>query len=90
MKKSFLLVVLMSLMGTVGSLGAQEPSQINNNPLAAAGNDVSAQITASPLFTAGNDTEIGGAHTLYATFVKYNTGAFKGAGTSHLRTTRPP
>lgn len=56
LKKSFSLVLLMSLMGTVVLLGAQEPAQINNNPLTAV----------------GNDTEIGGAHTLYATYAKYN------------------
>ena len=59
LKKSFLLVVLMSLIGTVVSLGAQElpPSTINNNPLTS---------------TVGNDTQIGGGHTLYATYAKYN------------------
>ncbi len=55
-KKSLSLVLLMSLMGTVVSLGAQEL----------------AQSAVSPLTVVGNDISIGGSHTLYATVVHYN------------------
>ncbi len=40
---------------------------------------------ASPLNGVGNDIQIGGAHTLYATYVKYNnTVTFKGTGYAQL------
>ena len=65
LKKSLSLVLLISLMGAVVSLGAQEL----------------AQSTVSPHTAPGNDIPIGGAHTLYATFVKYNnTVTFKPGG----------
>ena len=54
LKKSFSLVLLMSLMGTVVSLGAQElpPSSCNVSPLTSA---------------VGNDISDRRVHTLYAT-----------------------
>lgn len=55
-KKSFSLVLLMALIGTVASLGAQD----------------FAQSALSPLTSLGNDIAIGGSHTLYTSLVHYN------------------
>jgi hypothetical protein len=92
LKKSFLLVLFMTLMGTVVSLGAQEPASSVVSTLFTAGNDTSIggtqvlpQIAASPLSSVGNDIEIGGPHTLYATYAKYNdTITLKAAGYAQL------
>jgi hypothetical protein len=43
------------------------------------------QLTLGPLSSVGNDVELGAAHTLYATFAKYNnTPTFAGGGTQPL------
>ncbi len=71
LKKSFWLVLLMSLMGTVVSLAAQELPQ----------------SAASPLITAGPDISLGGPYTPYQTFAKYsNSIKFVGAGDQPLDT----
>jgi hypothetical protein len=67
-KKSFSLVLLTLLMGAVISLTAQESAQNRPNPSPA----VPQSFGASPLADVGNDTQIGGPHTLYQTFAKYN------------------
>jgi hypothetical protein len=73
LKKIFSLVLLMSLMGTVVSLGAQELAQSPASPLTAVGNDSESQ--------GGINVSTGGAHTLYATYAKYsNTPVIVGAG----------
>ena len=80
-KKSFSLVLLMLLMATAISLGAQELGQNGPNPSP----QVQPSFGASPRNGVGNNIQIGGSHTLYATYAKYNnTVTFKPSGYAQL------
>jgi len=78
LKKTFSLVLLMLLMGTVASLEAQELTQNGSNP---------GQVQQSFPMHPGVETDIslGGPYTLYQTFAKYNnTATVVGSGFRQL------